>query len=65
LGCWVAVLLCCCVLLRSQFPTGFARFVLRLAGTHYCGGAPMVWPYLALDGALNFCCKEEKGRGTV
>ena len=22
--------------------------------------AAMVWPYPALDGALNFCCREEK-----
>jgi len=66
-----------CVSCRSFVSCGvllrFARYLnlfllLCLAScrtSHYCGCASMVWPYLALDGALNFCCREEKGRETV
>jgi hypothetical protein len=46
------------LLFSSQFAQYRSDFVASLS-------APLVWPFPALDGALNFCCREEKGRETV
>jgi len=53
--CQALVCCCCCCLL----PFASLRVLPR---THHCLCTAMVWPYLALDGALNFCCREEKER---
>ena len=62
-------LVCCCVLLRCARTPPMILFCLPCFAAcrtrTYCVCSSMVWPYPALDGALNLRKRAEKRRETV
>jgi len=50
---------------EARIPKSLQSMAHEAVCSHANASATTVWSYPALDGALNFCCREEKGRETV